>query len=26
MPLDNIPPDAVIQVDTGDKVQGLPHA
>jgi cytochrome b6-f complex iron-sulfur subunit len=26
MPLDNIPPDAIIQVDTGDKVRGLPHA
>ena len=25
MPLDNVPPDAIIQVDTGDKVRGLPH-
>jgi len=26
LPLDNIPPDAIIQVDTGSKVQGKSHA
>ena len=26
LPLDNIPPDAIIQVDTGAKVQGKSHA
>jgi hypothetical protein len=26
LPIDNIPSDAIIQVDTGEKVQGTTHA